>query len=183
MGVGGGQLSSAAARNAIMSRGRPREVDGGARRQEREGTAGGAGTGQPRPTILWLELTGVRACVQCSAGALDVRRLQQLGAVAAGEGRAIEQAGRKRVYVTLVSVAMRRCCSAPPPPPPPLRSDVGKEFLGGGEESWRLWTAWRQQVGEGEERGRGDQGKGRGLMVLESPLVVTNKDPDWYQGA
>ena len=133
----------------------------------------------------WLELTGVRACVQCSAGALDVRRLQQLGAVAAGEGRAIEQAGRKRVYVTLVSVAMRRCCSAPPPPPPPpsLRSDVGKEFLGGGEESWRLWTAWRQQVGEGEERGRGDQGKGRGLMVLESPLVVTNKDPDWYQGA
>jgi len=81
----GGQLSSAGACNAIMSRGRSWEVQGG-----------GAGSGSQR------FLAGART--DRGAEALDDRRSQQLGAVARVT-RERERAGGKRVYVTLVPVA------------------------------------------------------------------------------
>ena len=81
----GRTLSSAGACNAIMSRGRSWEVQGG-----------GAGSGSQR------FLAGART--DRGAEALDDRRSQQLGAVARVT-RERERAGGKRVYVTLVPVA------------------------------------------------------------------------------
>ena len=84
----GRTLSSAGACNAIMSRGRSWEVQGG-----------GAGSGSQR------FLAGART--DRGAEALDDRRSQQLGAVARVT-RERERAGGKRVYVTLVPVATMR---------------------------------------------------------------------------
>lgn len=115
---------SRAAGNAIMS---AWEAAGGGWRCE-EATAGGAGTRQLRPTVFGWSLrglTGVHA-VQCrSFGCSEAATAGRTSGD--GRGRESERAGTKRVYVTLVSVAMRRSSSSSAPPLPP-RGDVGRSF-------------------------------------------------------